>query len=183
MTVRSSRNWTIVAAIGVTVAAVVAATSATASQSSSGPMAFNEQLSGYNETPVAISTPGGGEFRARIDENNQQITWELSYADLEANITQAHIHFGSAAQTGGVSVFLCTNLGNGPAGTQLCPADDGTISGTITPADVVGPTAQGIDPGQFAELVAAIRTGNTYVNVHTTKYTGGEIRAQLGHSH
>lgn len=84
---------------------------------------------------------------------------------------------------GGISVFLCSNLGNGPAGTQACPAAPATISGTITPANVIGPAPQGITAGQFSELIAAIRAGTTYVNVHSTSYPVGEIRAQLGHDH
>ena len=102
----------------------------------------------------------------------------MSYQDLEAPVTQAHIHFGAKGQTGGVSVFLCTNVG-GPVGTQACPAQPATITGTIVPADVIGPAAQGIDPGQFDELVDAMRAGATYANVHTEKYLGGEVRAQL----
>ena len=75
------------------------------------------------------------------------------------------------------------DLGNGPAGTQACPPSPATVTGTIRPADVIGPAGQGITAGQFAELVAAIRAGATYVNVHSSTYPGGEIRAQLGHSH
>jgi hypothetical protein len=182
MITRPSRNWIIVAAIGATVAAVAVGPSAVASEGRSGRPAFKEQLSGYEETP-AISTPGGGQFRARIDAKNQEITWQLSWADLEAVVTQAHIHFAGPSEAGGISVFLCTNLGNAPVPTQACPTGAGTIAGTIRPVDVIGPTPQGIDPGQFDELVAAIRTGNTYVNVHSTKYPNGEIRAQLGHHH
>jgi hypothetical protein len=50
---------------------------------------------------------------------------------------------------------------------------------------VVGPSGQGIEPGEFDELVAAVRAGRTYANVHSTKYPAGEIRAQLdrGHKH
>jgi hypothetical protein len=50
-------------------------------------------------------------------------------------------------------------------------------------ADVIGPTAQGIEPGALRELIAAIRAGKTYVNVHTTKWTAGEIRSQITHDH
>ena len=45
--------------------------------------------------------------------------------------------------------------------------------------DVVGPEAQGIDPGEFRELIQAMRSGSTYVNVHTEGYPGGEIRGQI----
>jgi hypothetical protein len=45
-------------------------------------------------------------------------------------VTQTHIHFSQAATNGGIIVFLCTNLDNGPAGTQACRReDDGEISG------------------------------------------------------
>ena len=133
---------------------------------------------------LALSTTGTGEFQAKVDTSAQEIHYTLSYAALEGNVTQAHIHFGGRAQSGGISVFLCTNLGNGPAGTQACPAAPATVSGTIRPADVIGPAAQGITAGQFNELVAAMRADSTYVNVHSSLYPGGEIRAQLdGPSH
>jgi hypothetical protein len=44
----------------------------------------------------------------------------------------------------------------------------------------VAAVAQGLEPGEFDELVDAIRAGVTYVNVHTTKFPGGEIRGQIG---
>ncbi|GAA4700380.1 CHRD domain-containing protein [Phytohabitans rumicis] len=142
---------------------------------------LHERLTGYEEDPIVISTTGQGQLRVQIDEKAQEITYRLSYATLEGTVTQAHIHFGGKAQSGGISVFLCTNLGNGPAGTQLCPAAPATVTGTIRPGDVIGPVGQGITAGQFTELVGAIRAGATYVNVHSSLYPAGEIRAQLGH--
>jgi hypothetical protein len=53
------------------------------------------------------------------------------------------------------------------------------VSGTITPLEVIGPNGQGIAPGEFEELVAAIRAGRAYANVHSAKFPGGEIRGQL----
>ena len=53
------------------------------------------------------------------------------------------------------------------------------MTGTITAANVVGPLGQGIESGQLGELVQAMKLGLTYANVHTTKWPGGEIRAQL----
>jgi hypothetical protein len=57
------------------------------------------------------------------------------------------------------------------------------ISGTITAADVIGPTAQGVEAGAFDELVQAIRAGATYVNVHSTLFPGGEVRSGLAPHH
>jgi hypothetical protein len=171
--------------IGVVVAITLVATGATAgadSRSDGAAGMLRERLTGYEESPLALSTTGTAEFRARIGPGDK-ITYSLHYSALEGTVTQAHIHLGTPAQVGGISVFFCSNLGNGPAGTQACPPAPATVTGTVRPADVIGPVGQGIDPGQFAELVAAIRAGATYVNVHSTKYPVGEIRAQLEQGH
>jgi hypothetical protein len=136
-------------------------------------------LTGYEETPLALSTSGNGSFKARITHGGDEITYELRYADLEGSVTQAHIHFGAVAQSGGISAFLCTNLGNGPAGTQACPAAPARVTGTIRAADIVGPAGQGIAAGEMDELISAIRVGAAYANVHSTLYPAGEIRGQF----
>jgi hypothetical protein len=168
--------------IGMLVAATAVGSTAFADDRG-GDGSLQVRLSGLQEDPQALSTTGGGQFRVRIDERRQEIGYRLSYSDLEGAVSQAHIHLGGTAQSGGISVFLCSNLGNGPAGTQACPAAPATVTGVLRPADVIGPTGQGIAAGEFAELVAAIRAGATYVNVHTAKYPAGEIRAQLDHRH
>ena len=139
---------------------------------------FREQLSGYEEIPT-LSTPANGEFKLSIDRLSQTIDYELSYRGFETPVLQAHIHLGARAFNGGISLFLCTNLGNGPAGTPTCPTPEGTVTGTLDAADVVGPSGQGIAPGEFDEIVDAIRAGVTYANVHSQARPGGEIRAQL----
>ena len=149
---------------------------------------ISEFLKGYEETPSAVSTTGNGTFTARISNDESRITWELHYADLEGNVQQAHIHFGQKAVTGPISVFLCTNLGNGPAGTQPCPAPPATISGTITAADVTNlANERGISAGELDEVIQAIRAVAAYVNVHSSRWPGGEIRSQIdgnsGHDH
>jgi hypothetical protein len=145
-----------------------------------GGQQVREQLTGYEEVP-AVSTAASGEFDARISRFAETIEYRLSYRDLTGTVAQAHIHFGQKDVNGGISAFLCSNLGNGPAGTQACPQGEATITGTIEPEDVIGPTGQGIGPGEFDELVAAIRAGLGYANVHSSTFPGGEIRAQLGH--
>ena len=165
------------AALSIAVVALVSASTIVWGQ---GFKKISELLTGYEETPSAVSTTGNGTFNARISNDNSQIDWELSYADLEGAVQQAHIHFGQKSVTGPISVFLCTNLGNGPAGTQPCPAPPATISGTITAADVTNlANERGISAGEFDELLAAIRAGATYVNVHSTRWPGGEIRSQI----
>jgi CHRD domain len=146
----------------------------------SGRNAFRERLSGFEEAPITLSTPGTGTFRARIDRSNAEIDYSLTFTGLESAVTQSHIHFGGPWEAGPVIVFLCTNLGNGPAGTQACPAGGGTITGTIAAADVLaGAAARGLDAADFAGLVQALRGGGTYVNVHSVNRGGGEIRAQI----
>ena len=44
---------------------------------------------------------------------------------------------------------------------------------------MIGPATQGIEAGAFNEILAAMRAGVAYANVHSTKWPGGEIRAQL----
>lgn len=93
---------------------------------------------------------------------------------------QAHIHFGQHGVNGGVSVFLCQTATNAdPTGlAPTCPAS-GSVSGLLHTANVIGPAAQGLSAGEFAELVAAIRAGVAYVNVHSSTFPGGEVRGQF----
>src|SRR5688572_5164647 len=171
--------------LGVSIA-VIALVSASTVALAQGFKKISEFLNGYEETPSAVSTTGNGTFNARISNDESSIEWELSYADLEGAIQQAHIHLGQKGVNGGISVFLCTNLGNGPAGIQPCPAPPATISGTILAADVspnIPATAaartQGLNTGEIDELIRAMRAGATYVNVHSTLWPGGEIRSQI----
>ncbi len=139
---------------------------------------IREHLTGYEEVP-AISTSASGDFRATLRASQDEITYRLSYTALTGDVTQAHIHFGQVAVNGGISAFLCSNLGNGPAGTQPCPPSPGSISGTADAGDVLAVSAQGIGAGQMHKVLRAIRSGIAYVNVHSTLFPGGEIRGQL----
>jgi CHRD domain len=164
-----------------TAAVLVAATAAAAFHNNQF-RRIREFLNGHKEVPV-VATAGKGTFSATINKEGTEIAYKLRYADLEGTVTQAHIHVGPVQNTGGISVWLCSNLTSPPtpAGVQACPPSEGgaEIEGVITSADVVGPTAQGFDPGEFAELLEAMRAGLTYVNVHSTRIPGGEIRSQI----
>ena len=167
-------------AIAVVAALAVVVTTAIAG----GGNDIRERLTGYEEDPLVLSTTGTGTFSAWIDESESRIFYRLSFENLEGDVTQAHIHFGGRHQSGGISVWLCVNPTadpplTAPMGTPKCEGIADTVTGTIRAKDVVGPAAQGIEPKAFGELVAAIRAGVTYANVHSVKYPGGEIRAQL----
>jgi|SRR5215204_1816793 len=164
----------IAGAVAVLVVAAVVTTTALAG----GEREVRTRLTGFQEVP-AVSTDASGKFRAKLRTSSQEIEYRLSYAELTGAVQQAHIHLGQRAVNGGISVFLCSNLGNGPAGTQACPPARATITGTIRPADVVGPAVQGIEPMEFDELLRAIRAGVTYANVHSETFPNGEIRGQL----
>ena len=163
---------------------VLVGASATSAQGSRGhdDEGTRTKLIGYQEVPAAISTEGNGTFRARM-VGDDAFTFKLSYDELSSHVQQAHIHFGQRHIAGGISVFLCSNLAP-PAGPlpPTCP-ESGEVTGTITAANVIGPTGQGISPGEFEELLDAIRAGVAYVNVHTDTFPTGEIRGQLGRGH
>ena len=137
-------------------------------------------LVGFEEPP-SISTTGSGEFRARISFDQTMFEYELRFQGLVGNVTQSHIHIGQRGVSGGISIWLCGTASNpGPAGTPSCGGPHaGVVAGVVTAANVIGPAGQGIAAGEFAEVLAAMRAGAAYANVHSTLYPGGEIRGQI----
>jgi hypothetical protein len=133
---------------------------------------FSASLVGENEVPP-INTAGSGEFRMQMVGSN--ITFSLSFSDLSSPLAVAHLHFAPTKVNGGVMIFLC-----GGGGQPACPATtSGTITGTITAANVTGPEAQGIAAGDLDSALEAVRAGLAYANMHTGNFTGGEIRSQV----
>jgi len=169
MKIKNIRFWAIVA-----LAASVLAAPAVHSQTER----FSASLSGANEVPP-INSAGTANFEMTIQPGG--ITFSLDFSDLSSTLTLAHLHFAPSKVAGGVMIFLCGG-GNQPA----CPAaTSGTITGTITAANVTGPGGQGITAGDLDSALAAVRDELSYANMHTTIFPGGEIRGQvrrgLGH--
>ncbi len=136
-------------------------------------IALAARLTGFQETPLTLSTPATGTFRA-VFEDGPSIEFRLSYSGFTSDVKVAHIHIGAPATTGGVTVFLC-----GGDGRPACPARAGTVTGTITAANIRALPAQGLAAGDFRALVRAIRNGATYVNAHSVNFPGGEIRGRI----
>src|SRR5262249_14413612 len=138
---------------------------------------ISAQMRGLGEVPPTNSQ-GRAFFHGKISEDKTSITFTLTWFGITGPPSASHIHFGPSKETGGVMVFFCGGGGK-PACTQ---ATSGKASGTITAADIVGPSAQGIDPapdGQFSDVIRAILTNNAYANLHTAKFPGGEVRGQV----
>ena len=168
--------------------AVLGVAGITAAAVAGGGKNFETDLDGYEEVP-AVSTIAGAEMRAEVNRAGTELLYRLRYRNLEGDVQQAHIHLGQEDVNGGIVVFLCSNLGNGPAGTPPCPPAPATVTGTLDAADVSAvpastpAVAQGIAAGEFAELIRAMRAGVTYANVHSTKFPGGEVRGQIDREH
>ncbi len=154
--------------------------SASTANAQAAERSFRTLLRGFEEPP-AVSSTGEGEFRAHVNAARTAFTYALSYSGLEGEVTQAHIHLGQKGVNGGIMVWLCqTAAAPGPEGTPTCPGpNEGTVQGRVTGASIVGPTGQGVDPGEFAELLNALGSEVAYVNVHSTRNLGGEIRGQI----
>ena len=130
---------------------------------------FRASLNGYLEVP-SISTAARGSFRAEL--NGDTLSYRLTIRDFSEDPLFAHIHFARPDVNGGVIAFLC-----GGDDKPVCPRD-GTVTGTIKAANVIGP-GRGITAGEFAELIKAMRNGATHANVHSNTYQPGEIRGNI----
>ena len=149
---------------------------------------IHANLTGYQEVP-SVSTPASGSFDAKIANDDESISYELTFSDLVGTVAQSHIHIAQPAVNGSIVVWLCQTAGT-PAPpavaaiTPMCP-QSGTVTGTITAANVIaaGTTSQQITAGELDEVIAAIRAGVAYANVHATPLNpGGEIRGQINAS-
>lgn len=140
-----------------------------------GAEGLSAQLNSYEETPSTLNSAGTGVFLGLIDSDETVINYQLFYTDLQgANVLFAHIHFGKPGESGGVVAFLC-----GGGGKPACAAAGTLITGTIVPANVQALAGQNLPAGDMAAFTRAIRSGFTYVNVHTNTFPSGELRGQI----
>jgi hypothetical protein len=139
-----------------------------------GKKSLTAELEGFQEVP-SISSNAEGEIKLKL--NGSSIKYELEYSGFTAQnkALAAHIHFAQEGVNGGIAAFLCGGNGRPP-----CPETSGTVTGTITAANVKAIAAQGLAAGDIAALIRAIKAGYAYANVHSTTFGNGEIRGQIG---
>jgi hypothetical protein len=173
----------------VTTAAMVIAVATTGLIASGDqrPRRFAEILTGLKEAPAIVTTSGWGTFRATLNREGTAIDYELKFNDMESAVTQAHIHIGYPQSSGAVVLWLCDSAAAPApvspfASTPLCVPNqgdplNGVVTGTLTSAEVVNQVLNGSPT--WDEILFLIRTGRTYVNVHTATIPAGEIRSQI----
>jgi hypothetical protein len=145
---------------------------------------FHANLSGFQEVtgPGPILSEGTGTLKLKLDRQAKTVTFWLTYSNLTPGAFMAHIHFAPAHVGGSVMVWFCGGPPvTPPAGVQPCPAGGGTVTGTITAADIQAIAAQHVMAGDFDALEDALDNNSVYVNVHTTAFPAGEIRGQIHH--
>jgi CHRD domain-containing protein len=136
---------------------------------------FGARLTGAEEVP-AVVTDTSGKVEIFLSSDETKLEFELAVRK-GVRVTQSHIHCAPKGTNGPIVVFLAGfhNRGWDVDGTWVENA-------TATDDNVIPPAPGGPCPvpiNNLRDLAAAIRGGNTYVNVHTVAHPGGEIRGQL----
>lgn len=124
---------------------------------------FTTELSGENAVPP-IEVDATGEATVTISDDEQSVSWDITYSDLTGPPAAGHIHHGAADENGPVMIPFDSVTETGTSGTFAASAYQG---------------GEGL-PEDWDGVLEAIRSGNSYVNIHTEAYPGGEIRGQLG---
>jgi len=133
---------------------------------------FTAQLSGSNEVPP-VTTAGSGiaSFQLVPIGHQQAIKYHLNLKNMNG-VTGAHIHSCKVVENGPVAATLFNPRMNGP---PTGPINGLLTGGTLTSSELTGPLA-----GKTMDsLVSMIRSGDAYVNVHTTQNQNGEVRGQI----
>ena len=127
---------------------------------------YDAHLSGENEVPpVQSSATGLAEFTPPV---NDSIKYRINITGI-SGATGAHIHSGQAGENGEVVADLLTSMKVNDVSYGM------TIRGNLSDSSLKGP----MEGKTLEDLVAAMDSGQTYVNIHTTQHPDGEIRGQV----
>jgi hypothetical protein len=111
---------------------------------------------------------GSGSGAAMFDVQGDSVHFKLDTQGVN-NVTMAHIHMGKEGENGPPFVWLLRSM-------DSPKSMNGTIAeGSFKASDLVGP----MQGKSIADVVAMIKSGGAYVNVHTTEMQAGAVRGQL----
>jgi hypothetical protein len=149
-----------------------------------GTLRLSARLSSFNEVPPK-AVGSHGTFQAALSADGSTLSWTLTWTGLTGPPEFAHIHFAQAGVNSSVMTFFC----GGPMGNPDIPqkpdclqAASGSITGTTNGGDIIALSSSpdlGLNLHDFATFLRAIRAGDGYVNMHTARFGGGEIRGQI----
>ena len=126
---------------------------------------FAANLTGQEEVPPVDTQATGHANLVPISPSNQTIQYFVNVTGIQG-VTQGHIHSGAEGENGPVVVTLFN---------FESPQSEVLENGTFTESNLEGPMQGKTIP----DLIAAMKNGSTYVNVHTEQNPEGEVRGQL----
>jgi hypothetical protein len=136
-----------------------------------GATTFHAALSGKNQSPP-IDTFAHGTASFTLSKSGKSLSYRLYIADID-NVSMAHIHIAAAGTEGPIAVWLYPS--HPPAQVKKGKFTGVLATGTITASRLQGP----LKGKTISDLVQEIKSGDAYVNVHTTAHPAGEIRGQI----
>jgi hypothetical protein len=161
--------------------AATLASSILASPAQAAILVFTTTLSGSNEVP-SVSSPGTGTGTVTIDTDANTLQVALSFSGLLGNTTASHIHCCAAPGSNApVATQVPTFIGF-PVGVTAGSYNrvfDLTQASSFNPAFLNNAINGGNVITARQTLINGIIAGQSYLNVHTTLFPGGEIRGQL----
>jgi hypothetical protein len=146
------------------VVALISVLAASAAVAKGPNHSFEVSLKGRNEVP-AVDTHAQGQVLFKVD-NDGDLRFKLIVANID-DVVASHIHCAPA----GV---------NGPVGVTLFGAGPVTVNGILAQGEIAGPDGgNGCGWVDLDDVLAALASGDAYVNVHTLEHLPGEIRGQV----
>lgn len=154
-----------------TILAGLAALALPAASAVAQPQNFSAHLSGAEEVPPADTT-AQGQATFQLDATGTSLHYRLNVANIE-NVLMAHIHVAPPGENGAVVAWLYPSA---PPPELIEGRFQGVLAaGVVRASDLVGP----LEGQTLADLIEKLNAGETYVNVHTLQFPGGEVRGQI----
>jgi hypothetical protein len=129
---------------------------------------FVAEMTGFEETP-GVATLAKGFAGIQVSHDGRTVYYSITLTDPSTNLVAGHLHMAPRGEAGPIVVTLCSAV------TTPCQTEGQVAQGSFTEEKFEGPLLN----DRLNRLLDEARLGNIYVNVHSSKYPGGEARGQL----